>query len=619
MTTQPIVQVDSTSLPSARDTPILTDEPRFSSAALCVRLQHLDQTFRPEFTHQCTPNESWRGCRPSQRVLSEATHSFHVSAVADQSSTAPLLVESDEKNEWNPSSNVNTDDNYENAVLTGHITAEVQEVESTSSESLLHKSHEGHAMVTNELDIQVVLSPSCRLCHVKIHRSPIRRQPNSNRSLSSQGSETTATTPFSEKRNSAGGKENTERDAKKVKTDPSLENISTPSNVSARNNLKGNTTAATVTPIAAVDGISDADILQSLAKALPDISSDLAGTVENDFLPEPFGEVLDEYSVATSSKSDDEDEDNHYVLTIADGRSSPDVTRYHNSVQRLALLYIENADDVDISDNENGFWKVMYVFRRQKDDEDGTAVPSTSYRYSLVGYFTLFHFIALFHKPQPGLIVRICQALILPSYQGQGHGQRLLRAVFDLAHGGDKYDKAAIYGENSVTTATQIVQVNVEDPAPGFVALRNKMDFEMVKERGKDWNWPGGVVVDGEHAVEEDSFFSTLTEHQVLELSTKAKITPRQVHIVNELLKLSAVLEYCRNQNGSTSTDHSMRREEIETKFRLLVKRRLNKELHEEIGALSTKEEKKAFLADAFDAELKRLRRLASYHEKQNK
>jgi hypothetical protein len=49
---------------------------------------------------------------------------------------------------------------------------------------------------------------------------------------------------------------------------------------------------------------------------------------------------------------------------------------------------------------------------------------------------------------------------------------------------------------------------------------------------------------------------------------------------------------------------------DIETKFRLLVKRRLNKELRDDMSVLSTKEEKKNFLANAYEMELKKMRRL---------
>lgn len=538
--------------PSSPTGPVLTDEPRFSSAALCIRLKHLGRTFRPEFTHQCTENESWPGCRPLQAALAEATEQL-TTANHDGVSSPPT------------------------------------EAKGCPSGRLLHKSHLGHELATSELDVHVVLSPSCRLCHVNIRRVPVPPTSITN-GLPPTGATATTTPPSFEDRGVSGGKENEERDSKRAKRDgpasagptPKLAPVCDPS---------GN--AAVYAPPC----LSNAEILQKLRNGLPDVLTD-SETVEGDFLTEPLGLVLEEFSIPPASA---DDKGRNFVVTIADGQS-PDVASYHSSVQRLALLYIENADDVDVSATDNGFWKVMYIFEKQ-----GGEAPigcSASPRYSLVGYFTLFHFIALFHKPEPGLIVRICQALVLPSHQGQGHGRRLMQAVHDVAHGG-RYDAGAIYRGNNGATRN-VVLVNVEDPAPGFAALRNGTDLALVRNRGGGWDWPGGCVLTAAgRAAESESFFSTLTEQTVLDLSAKAKIVPRQVHIVNELLKLGAVLDHRRG--GERTPDEQ---EEIEKKFRLLVKRRLNKELREELGSLSTKDEKKALLADAFEAELKSHRRL---------
>jgi histone acetyltransferase 1 len=70
---------------------------------------------------------------------------------------------------------------------------------------------------------------------------------------------------------------------------------------------------------------------------------------------------------------------------------------------------------------------------------------------------TLFHFMAPFHKPNPGIIVRICQALVFPPYQGQGHGKRMMQILYDILHG--KFQQKA-YG-NAVRTP--LAQINIEE------------------------------------------------------------------------------------------------------------------------------------------------------------
>jgi histone acetyltransferase 1 len=334
--------------------------------------------------------------------------------------------------------------------------------------------------------------------------------------------------------------------------------------------------------------MSESDILMAVSKALPPIVPREEVLIDDDrhYLSSPVGTIIEEYTVAGKD----------FAITLGDGRSSP-IKKYHDRVQKLALFYIENADDVDLSCTDNGYWKVMYLFQKHTstrknhgyDDDNNDA------RYSLVGYLTLFHFIALFHKPQPGIIVRICQALILPSYQGQGHGQRLMEAVYELAHqSNDVVDSSSSY---------DIVQVNVEDPAPAFVALRNKTDYQLCQKHSNEWDWPNTAIKD------PNNFFTNLTESQTIELSAKAKITPRQIHIVHELSRLHAL----RKAATAGGKQNQEEQEEMEKLFRLLVKRRLNKESKEEMLCLSTKEEKKAYLATLFDDVMNHYERIIKF------
>jgi len=281
------------------------------------------------------------------------------------------------------------------------------------------------------------------------------------------------------------------------------------------------------------------------------------------------------------------------------------------------------------------------------------------FRYSLVGYFTLFHFNALFHKPEPGWILRICQALVLPPFQGQGHGKRLLQAVYNMAHQHQHHeedDENASGAEqakscNQRDVPPKIIQVNVEDPAPAFIALRNYTDWKLVLGRHREWNWPqkGSVTRDDDdddsknnnnNTTTSDSkrkskvlapvdelalFFSAMTEKEASEMSTNAKISPKQIHVTNELLKLRAARaflgEECGgkevgvNVNVNVSNGGNKNRDDIasiERCFRLMVKRRLNKEHREELLELPSKDDQKAMLAKLFEETLKAYERILS-------
>lgn len=88
---------------------------------------------------------------------------------------------------------------------------------------------------------------------------------------------------------------------------------------------------------------------------------------------------------------------------------------------------------------------------------------------------TLFSFL----NPIHGCKLRVCQALILPSYQGSGLGKELLLHVY-----------------RSNQQNREIAELTVEDPCPGFQALRDAVDLEwymhihpdMEKSNGEDQN-----------------------------------------------------------------------------------------------------------------------------------
>lgn len=556
---------------------VLTDEPKWSSASLCITLNHLGQNFRPEYTHQVVDGECWRGHRPLESVLRTATAEYKSSGNGEQDSRSTA-----------------------SSVLTA------------SRAILLHKSHENHGTAASQLEIRVMLSPSCRKCCV----DAIRTESNSD-----------------EHGNGSDGEPGAKR--RRTSLDSEFQQQTTtlsPGGTSGETKEQDMKTVSSSSESTSHLPMKDSEIMGALCKALPTIASrdDDRSNVKDCFLSEPVGDILEEYwipattkAVGNLSKSDSIENDKipsskNFVITIADGRL-PHVSEYHRSVQKLALFYIENADNVDVAnDGDGGFWKIMYIFQKHDGDSDDVDVDANDIekkrsRYSLVGYFTLFHFVALFHKPHPGLILRICQALILPPFQGQGHGRRLLQAVYDLAHK-DSGQASASEGDSQYRN---IIQVNVEDPAPAFVALRNKMDLKLVREHYEKWNWSekGSIWTSDlcQSLAPHDKlalFFSAMAEKEASEMSVKAKITPKQIHIANELLKLKAIHAASSEQQRDRISNAD--KDTIERLFRLMVKRRLNKEHRDELLEQPTKDGQKELLAKLFDKELKGYERILS-------
>jgi histone acetyltransferase 1 len=223
------------------------------------------------------------------------------------------------------------------------------------------------------------------------------------------------------------------------------------------------------------------DILQRLSVAVPPITSVHVNggrfdgwnstmkkdnkTMHSQYLDQPIGRIVKSY-LRKINKSKAEAK---FVITIAEG-TEKEASHYQESIQKLARWFIETADDVDLSGNADnredggGYWSVLYLFREHsashREDNDTADIV----RYSLAGYITLFHFHAPFKKPEPGIVLRVCQALIFPPYQRAGHGSDMLQSVYE-------------YAEKYAPEGSKIVEVNVEDPAPRFIALRNCVDY----------------------------------------------------------------------------------------------------------------------------------------------
>ncbi len=70
------------------------------------------------------------------------------------------------------------------------------------------------------------------------------------------------------------------------------------------------------------------------------------------------------------------------------------------------------------------------------------------------------------HRPVKRTRLRICQALILPHKQKQGLGRELLLAAYRLA-----------------SERSHVTEITVEDPCPGFQALRDQVDFELFAQK----------------------------------------------------------------------------------------------------------------------------------------
>jgi histone acetyltransferase 1 len=216
-------------------------------------------------------------------------------------------------------------------------------------------------------------------------------------------------------------------------------------------------------------------------------------------------------------------------------------------LEGIAKWFIETADGIDFSDDR---WECLFLTRRRSRSEQACL--------SLCGYFTLL----TFRNPFVGAKLRICQALVFPHLQGKGLGQKLFGAVYDLAQ-----------------KRRDVVEVTVEDPAPAFQSLRDRVDFARAIEAEKI-----SVTCDGDAGKNE--------AEPIQKLQRELKITKGQATFILEA-KAYANLNKTKSGKGGDDGLSSFK------SFRLGVKRRLCKEKPALMKL--TKEERQEALEELFD------------------
>ena len=518
-----------------------------SAASSCIRISLRPSTsadeelppFRPVYTHQCFDNECITGWRPMPEAEDQSKQIYQ---------------------SWKESGNDGKLDE-------------------------LHKSYDNcchdEAQAEGRIDLNLVLAPSCEHCQVVIQTERYEPPPP------------------------------------KVTEDYCKEPAPKKKKIVSFVGIEPDKDAEDDTPNEKKEQLVIADIVEKLSMTVPPIVSvKLNGTLNNDMLPtknddnqeggadimgylaKPIGKVFKKYNrKIKGGNNSTTTEEAKFVITMADG-SKPEVSRYHNAIQPLARWFIETADDVDISDTSRGSWKVMYLFREH-----------TESTFSFVGYITLLHIHSPFRKPRSGTIVRVCQALILPPYHRAGHGSTMLHSLFEYAD-----DAAKVVEEGATMPGMDIIEVNVEDPAPAFVALRDCVDYqrfvaicdpskahEPASNDGHGKNDKLNFEYLAEHDVTNKANFLPISDDNLASVADTLKITKHQVQIIHEIYKLSQVEKWKQSlPKNDDKSDELIK--QVETYYRLMVKRSLRAHRIEELGACDgDKEKQKALLGEWFD------------------
>lgn len=146
----------------------------------------------------------------------------------------------------------------------------------------------------------------------------------------------------------------------------------------------------------------------------------------------------------------------------------------------------------------------------------------------------------------------------------------MMRAIYDMAQ------------KDSSNEDYPIVQVNVEDPAEGFMNLRDLVDFNYLKG-SEEWH---KELLD---AIDKPSEETAI----VMDVAAKSKLTSRQVKVVLEVLKWKQLQEKSHGAFIGFS--------DPQQKFRLEVKARLYQENKAAICSLPEKTEMQTALQRLYD------------------
>lgn len=134
--------------------------------------------------------------------------------------------------------------------------------------------------------------------------------------------------------------------------------------------------------------------------------------------------------------------------------TDPSTKKLHRRIQIFSLLFIEAASYID-QDDPN--WEIFWLF--SKDHKQCTGYVTTYKLWHYTGAANFDKSEDLKHR------ARVSQFIILPPYQGKGHGSHLYEALFSYW-----------IKDDSVT------EVTVEDPNESFDDLRDRKDLERLYE-----------------------------------------------------------------------------------------------------------------------------------------
>ncbi|CAI9560508.1 unnamed protein product [Staurois parvus] len=240
------------------------------------------------------------------------------------------------------------------------------------------------------------------------------------------------------------------------------------------------------------DGVQADDVENKIREIVPPGfccgTDDFISLLEKEVNFKPFGTIAHSYNIFNEEAG----EEITYQICKAD-MTCPGFREYHERLQTFLMWFIETASYIDVDDER---WDYFLVF--EKYNKDGTTLFAT------VGYMTVYNYYVYPDKTRP----RVSQMLILPPFQGEGHGAQLLETV-----------------HRYYVTSPNILDVTAEDPSENFVRLR---DFVLAK------------LCQNLPCFSTEKLLEGFSQEMVTEAQQKLKINKQHARRVYEILRLRA-------------------------------------------------------------------------------
>ena len=150
--------------------------------------------------------------------------------------------------------------------------------------------------------------------------------------------------------------------------------------------------------------------------------------------------------------------------------SSTESIALFNNMQSLGYWFIDGASQIVVDPDSHHRWLLLSLFT----SSEGHPI--------LVGYCFLYIFTNPFTSPAYSL--RLCQILILPPFQKQGHSSHFFDVVYSilLHHAPSTYLPDAYPCEEDRKEECNYYMFTVEDPCEEFTFVRDVYDCRLLKQ-----------------------------------------------------------------------------------------------------------------------------------------